>query len=383
MIQERAARGENACIGPAIWLDSRGAMASMARPVVLAVDDDEDVIESFRLILEDDYEVAAALDGAAAVAVLENRPVGVVLLDLRLPDMDGLDLFQKMRALDPRLPVIVVTAVDRSRKAVEALRLGALDYVVKPFEEERLLELIRQALRQRAFAPGAAAVASRTTPGRLLFISKEIGARAAVKVALTRRYAVVSVAELPQALRELCQARFDVVVAQVGSGMVAYEVEAIRHHYRAGPLILIVQPAITSLRPASWDIVLSEPLDFTRLFAEISAVNARVDEPWTGFSERVARAVGHVARDYQSLTAEELARRVGVARGHLVRTFEAEIGFNLKRFILLVRIEVAKALLTETRAKMRDIARHAGFHDGGHMRRVFRHYGTGNPRKYR
>jgi two-component system, NtrC family, response regulator AtoC len=120
------------------------------RPVVLVVDDDPGLRESFRLILEDEYEVVEATDGPRALEIVRSSQIDLVLLDIRLPDMDGIEVLERIKALDEQIEVILVTAVKTVRTAVAAMKLGAFDYVTKPFEEEELLSLIRRALERRS-----------------------------------------------------------------------------------------------------------------------------------------------------------------------------------------------------------------------------------------
>src|SRR5437867_9153538 len=122
----------------------------MARPVVLVVDDDAGVRESFRLILEDHYDVLDVADGPQALDTLRSSQVDLVLLDIRLPDMDGIEVLERMKAIDDGVEVILVTAVKTVRTAVAAMKLGAFDYLTKPFEEAELLSLSRRALERRA-----------------------------------------------------------------------------------------------------------------------------------------------------------------------------------------------------------------------------------------
>src|SRR5215510_2180781 len=120
----------------------------MARPVVLVVDDDPGVRESFRLILEDHYDVVDVPDGPAALDVVRASAVDLVLLDIRLPGMDGIEVLERIKAIDERVEVILVTAVKTVRTAVAAMKLGAFDYLTKPFEEDELLSLERRTLER-------------------------------------------------------------------------------------------------------------------------------------------------------------------------------------------------------------------------------------------
>src|SRR5216117_2299805 len=120
------------------------------RPVALVVDDEESVRESFRLVLDQDYDVLDVPDGARALDIVRAHHVDIVLLDIRLPEMDGIEVLERIKALDDGVEVILVTAVKTVRTAVAAMKLGAFDYLTKPFEEDELLQLVRRALEKRA-----------------------------------------------------------------------------------------------------------------------------------------------------------------------------------------------------------------------------------------
>jgi DNA-binding NtrC family response regulator len=120
------------------------------RPVILVVDDDAGLRESFHLILDEAYDVLDAADGPQALEVIRTQQVDLVLLDIRLPGMDGIAVLERIKALDEGIEVVLVTAVRTVRTAVAAMKLGAFDYVTKPFEEDDLLAMVRRALDNRA-----------------------------------------------------------------------------------------------------------------------------------------------------------------------------------------------------------------------------------------
>ncbi len=120
------------------------------RPTVLVVDDDPGLRDSFRVILEDEYEVLDVPDGLAALEIVRSCQVDLVLLDIRLPEMDGMEVLERLKTLDRQVEVILVTAVKTVRTAVAAMKLGAFDYLTKPFDEDEVLGLIRRALEKRA-----------------------------------------------------------------------------------------------------------------------------------------------------------------------------------------------------------------------------------------
>src|SRR5947207_5039311 len=132
--------------------DSQAEESSLTapRPMILVVDDDAGVRESLRLIVADHYDVLDVADGPQPLDTLRASQVDLVLLDIRLPDMDGIEVLERMKAIDDGVEVILVTAVKTVRTAVAAMKLGAFDYLTKPFEEDELLQLVRCALDTRS-----------------------------------------------------------------------------------------------------------------------------------------------------------------------------------------------------------------------------------------
>jgi DNA-binding NtrC family response regulator len=114
------------------------------------VDDEPGLRESFRLILDEDFEVIDVADGAAALEVVRSAQVDLVLLDIRLPGMDGIEVLERIKGIDEGVEVVLVTAVRTVRTAVAAMKLGAFDYLTKPFEDDELLSIVRRALERRS-----------------------------------------------------------------------------------------------------------------------------------------------------------------------------------------------------------------------------------------
>ena len=121
-----------------------------SKPLVLAVDDEPAVLEAYRIILEDACEVCAATDGAAALKLLAQEDIHLVILDLRLPDIEGLEVLLRMKEMDEYLGVVVVTAVGDVKTAVRAMQAGASEYLVKPFNVETLQTVVSRTLERQA-----------------------------------------------------------------------------------------------------------------------------------------------------------------------------------------------------------------------------------------
>ena len=118
-------------------------------PVVLVIDDEPGVRESLAEILKYECEVLEAEDGAAGLQIAKSRRVDVVLLDVRLPGERGPAVLPRILALDDSIPVILMTAVPDVRTAVDCIKAGAYEYLVKPFDVDEILLLVRQAAQQR------------------------------------------------------------------------------------------------------------------------------------------------------------------------------------------------------------------------------------------
>lgn len=119
---------------------------------ILIVDDDAQLRQSFeRLLTREGHRVRTASSGEAALALVQEASPDLVIMDVRLPGMDGLQTFQALREMDRKLPVIIMTAYGTTETAIQATKLGAFDYVLKPFEIPAILELMEQALSAGRF----------------------------------------------------------------------------------------------------------------------------------------------------------------------------------------------------------------------------------------
>jgi two-component system nitrogen regulation response regulator GlnG len=117
---------------------------------VLVIDDDRATLHLMRQTFKDsDLVVLTAQSASNGLEVLAEQHPDVVLLDVMLPDMSGLEAYENIKRLDPRLPVIFITAGGSSDTAIEAVKIGAFDYLLKPLDLERVRTLVNQALDMR------------------------------------------------------------------------------------------------------------------------------------------------------------------------------------------------------------------------------------------
>lgn len=121
----------------------------MSQATVLIVEDDPSLREALCDTLElAGYTVKAAMDGPAALEVLERETVGMVVSDVQMPSLDGHSLLKRIRSRNPDLPVVLMTAYGTVQKAVDAMRCGAADYLMKPFDADVLVDMVSRYLPQ-------------------------------------------------------------------------------------------------------------------------------------------------------------------------------------------------------------------------------------------
>ncbi len=117
---------------------------------VLIIDDEEEIRESLQTLLElEGYEVETAANGEQGLSKLDERPFDLVLLDLALPDRNGIELLPEIRVLDPQISVIMITAYGTVEDAVRAMQSGAGNFLQKPWDNEKLLADVRAAIARR------------------------------------------------------------------------------------------------------------------------------------------------------------------------------------------------------------------------------------------
>src|SRR6266702_4452763 len=119
------------------------------KPHILVVDDEMGPRESLKMILNPYYNVHVAERGGQAVEMLGKFPVDLVTLDLKMPGLSGIHVLEKLKEYDPDVEAIIITGYGSLDTAIEGLRLGAFDYISKPFDVNHILALVRRGLERR------------------------------------------------------------------------------------------------------------------------------------------------------------------------------------------------------------------------------------------
>ena len=99
-----------------------------------------------KILVENGFDVVEAANGLEAVSMYKENHPDMVLMDITMPDMDGLAALKEIKKIDPSAKVAMVTAMGQQALVMEALKTGAMDFVIKPFDQERVLGTIKKAL---------------------------------------------------------------------------------------------------------------------------------------------------------------------------------------------------------------------------------------------
>ena len=118
---------------------------------ILIVDDELDMLELLELIITDrtSYQVVTVRNPLEVPGLLKEGGFDLLISDLRMPQMDGMELLERVRKIDAQIPYIILTAYGTVDSAIEAMRKGALDYITKPFRQEQILLTVEKALKFR------------------------------------------------------------------------------------------------------------------------------------------------------------------------------------------------------------------------------------------
>jgi len=137
-------------------------------PTIALVDDDRNILTSVSIALETEgYRISTYTDGAAALEGLKANPPDLAIFDIKMPRMDGMELLRRLRQKS-ELPVIFLTSKDEEIDELFGLKMGADDFIKKPFSQRLLVERVKAVLRRAASREGAAAVKNGEVPGKAL-----------------------------------------------------------------------------------------------------------------------------------------------------------------------------------------------------------------------
>src|SRR4051812_8029906 len=140
-------------VGPSSVAAPAGTAPKEAhRRTLLIVDDEEGPRQSLRVVFKNEYELLLAGDGATALDMARQHKIDAAILDLRMADMSGIEVLQGLKTVDPHIEVIMLTAYETIDSARQALRLGACDYLNKPFDIPAIRTAVANAMNRRTLS---------------------------------------------------------------------------------------------------------------------------------------------------------------------------------------------------------------------------------------
>jgi DNA-binding NtrC family response regulator len=323
---------------------------------------------------------------------LKSETVDVMILDLVMPDLHGLDVLDRALQLRPRLVVIVSSVVNAAQSALRAIRRGAYDYFVKPTDPELMEMVVRQLLAARAESavaiPQPALIAH-----RVLIVGPDPGFRAALTVALQPRCRVDVADRISVALEMLDTMMPDLTIVDLRSASPtrALGLSSMRVRFPEGPMIVVGAPERINLllrsSASQAEILVPEPVDYALLFEEIANLMPPNPDvaPLKSLSHASSAAVARVVAQYtdHTLRVQHLAAAAGLSVDHFAHVFSEEMGLPPMDYVARVRTQAAIFMLRETSDKVSTIAKRFGFYDGPHLAMTLRRRGLGKPSDYR
>ncbi len=343
----------------------------MHRPTILAIEDDSSMQESYELMLGDSFDLLLTNDAERALGILAEKTVDLILLDILLPGVDGISVLTRLQVTARNVPVIVVSGLRDPSLVATAMKLGAIDYVVKPMPEDAFLALIQSALR---WCPPA-----RPT---ILLVGLAIGLYGALRLLVGKDYDVhyFPATTIGHAISHSSWSKPDVVL--VDSAVVDARPAIIGELRTRLPESLVSSLTGSSHIPThDTRAKRSQPEAVSPLACLLMEIHRQLTVlgcPAIRFrlSPRVCHAIDFLAQNYGHARRRGLEEAVGWSSHRLARLFRRETGFSPKRFLNSLRAEIAAHLLSETRDSLETIAEHVGFCDASHLSRIFlRHFG--------
>lgn len=359
------------------------------RPSVLVVDDDPAILELLRVLLEDQYEVIEARGGAEAVAACQARAADVVLLDLRLPDCDGLSLLAAVRSEIPGVPVVILTGDDSVRTAVSAMKLGASDYLIKPVDRIELLTVVRSALALGRAVPASSALSPTPTSHSILLVGRDVATLAVLLALLEGDRSVRLAATVLHAVPHLVERPDILILDGLRSSESISFLERLREFSSNCIVILATDTTIAEqvavLPPKHPHAVIRRPYSLEDMLRTLSSyAGGRLPGLRLPSNPRVLSALEYIRRSsVQSIRTRRIAQAIGVSPGHLAHLFRAETGLTIDGYLARVRIALAEQFMRDRGQKLDSIAELTGFSDGAHLSRIFKRYRGIPPGQYR
>jgi len=339
------------------------------RPTVLAVDDDDGVREALTCTLEGAFRVLVARDGRAALDTFASERIDVVLLDLLLSEeMHGLEVLAALRTVDPAAIVVIISAIADIQTVVRSMKLGAWDYIRKPWDEDALLSTVHRAALEKQAASG------------VLLVSEAIAELVPLQLALESK-----VRAQTMNFKSAAASNFpaNVVIVDAQPELRFDDVRAIRVQFPGAALVVIcpsnsITHDLSAVRPAA---IFMKPLHFADVLSSVQHLSHIVER---SFPPTVLTALDLMARRYrEKVTVTHIAGAVGLSERRFTHIFREATGFSVNDYFNRFRVAIARRLLVESNEKLDSVAHLAGFSETSNFSRAFTDIAGVRPGQFR
>src|SRR5262245_39159918 len=291
--------------------------SSVVKTTILVVDDDPALRYSLHLILDDKYDVIDAADGMQALAVLSARRVDLILLDLLMPGVDGFEVLESQSTTAQRVPLVVLSGLNSACTAATAMRLGAVDYITKPFEAESRLAVLQEALGPRDTLRGDL----RVDLPHVVIVGVDVGIYASLRILFRSQCLVEHYPSLSEALRSTHLLAPDILILKsIGS----HAVNMVRRAYQRWPrahLVVIDQHPLEQDGSRGPHIIQMASGRVSLLITEICAHMNAATSKLPIYSPRINTALDYLGDSYAVASVRRLGRAVGAAPSYLSALF--------------------------------------------------------------
>jgi two-component system response regulator YesN len=365
---------------------------------LLIVDDEELIREGLALTIDwarIGIEVeGTAEDGAEALALLEHTPCDILLTDIRMPGMDGLELIRKVKEISPHIICVILTGHGEFSYAQQALKLGAYDLILKPTREEELLEVMERAVATIRQTQQETELRTRLLLEKFVqdeepVLLNEIqhlfpySPGYAILVVSTRLKEESRLKDEDYFLLQQKDKQFTLLAYNVGE---KEELEkrsmALDRQFRTagepvGVSVSHIVTALSELPKAYQQAVLVHEQQQQGTEPGIRYYSAYDQLP---MHEVVTYIEQHLNR---SITLNELADKYAVSSSYFSRMFKLHTGANFVTYVTTKKLNKAKLLLEETNLRLAEIATHIGYPEPRYLSQLFKKYEGMTPSEYR
>jgi CheY-like chemotaxis protein len=349
-----------------------------ARPTILVVEDDDATRDLLIGALENSCHPIGARDGMEALGILASGVAEAVLLDLSLPDFDGREILRRLAGLVAPLPVIVITGRHDPRAVVECMRLGALDYITKPFTLNEVADSVQRVMRLTYIGARHSMV---------LVVGGDRGEAATLQVLLGGFMPLTIVATVQGALEAIatCTPSLLVLFEPVSASERRSLLFALRRDdVTTGLLIVSIDSDPTLAWPTEAPRLVGVLRAPYRLHELVMRVLHAVRAGPSRLTLPIVQAAEYVSRHYhEACLLQDAAAYADVSPSHLAHLFHQRLGMTWRQFVARTRVELAKEHLQNPRHTLEAVAELVGFCDAPHLSRVFRQQLKQSPGQFR